>query len=47
MKERIKDVQIVGGEGKDVIIIRMDSWERKEEIMRKKKKACRKQKDLY
>jgi len=33
-----KDVQIVGGEGREVVIIRMDSWERKEEIMRRKKK---------
>jgi len=37
MKEGAKVMQITGGEGREVIIIRMDSWERKEEIMRKKK----------
>jgi len=31
-------VQISGGEGREVIIIQMNSWERKEEIMRKKNK---------
>jgi len=31
-------VQIAGGEGREVIIIQMDSWERKGEIMRRKKK---------
>jgi len=34
----VKEVQIAGGEGREVIIIQMGSWERKEEIMRKKKK---------
>jgi len=33
-KERVKDVQIAGGEGRE-IIIRTDSWERKEEVMRR------------
>jgi len=34
----VKEVQIAGGEGREVIIIQMDNWERKKEIMRKKKK---------
>jgi len=38
MKKRVKEVQITGREGREVVIIRMDSWERKEEIMRRKKK---------
>jgi len=37
MKERMKDVQIAGREGRKVVI-RMDSWERKEIIMRGNKK---------
>jgi len=37
VKEGVKEVQIAGGEGREVVIIRMDSWERKEEIMRRKK----------
>jgi len=31
----VKEVQIAGGEGREVIIIQMDSWERKEKIMKK------------
>jgi len=38
VKGGMKEVQIAGGEGREVIIIQMDSWERKEEIMRKKNK---------
>jgi len=38
IKEGIKEVHIAGGEGKEVVIIQMDSWEKKEEIMRRKKK---------
>jgi len=38
VKEGIKEAQIAGGEGKEMVIIQMDSWERKEEIMRGKKK---------
>jgi len=38
VKEGMKEMQIAGGEGREVVIIRMDSWERKEEIMRRKKK---------
>jgi len=34
----VKEVQIAGGERKEMIIIQMYSWERKEEIMRRKKK---------
>jgi len=30
-------VQLTGGEGREVVIIRMDNWERKVEIMRRKK----------
>jgi len=37
VKGGVKEVQIAGAEGKGVIIIQMDSWERKEEIMRRKK----------
>jgi len=33
----MKDVQIAGGEEREVVIIRMDSWERKEEIMKRGK----------
>jgi len=39
VKEGVKDIKIAGGEGREVIIIRMYSWERKEEIMRGEKKA--------
>jgi len=38
MKVGVKEVHIAGGVGGKMIIIRMDSWERKEEIMRRKKK---------
>jgi len=38
VKRGVKEVQIARGEGREVIIIQMDSWERKEEIMKKKKK---------
>jgi len=38
VREGVKEMQIAGGEGREVVIIRMDSWERKKEIMRKKKK---------
>jgi len=34
----MKDVQIAGGEEREIAIIRMDSWERKEKIMRRKRK---------
>jgi len=37
VKEGVKEMQI-SGEGREVVIIRMDSWERKEKIMRRKKK---------
>jgi len=33
----VKDVQIAGGGGREVVIIRMDSCESKEEIMKGKK----------
>jgi len=33
----VKDVQISEGEGKEMVIIRIDSWEEKEEIIRRKK----------
>jgi len=42
VKNGMKDAQIAGREGREVVIIRMDSWERKEEIMRKKKFGNRK-----
>jgi len=35
-KEGVKDMQITGGEGRE-IIIRIDNWERKEEVMRRNK----------
>jgi len=35
-KEGVEDVQIAGGKGRE-IIIRTDSWERKEEVMRRNK----------
>jgi len=38
VKEGVKEVQIAGGEGREVVIIRMDSSKRKEEIIRRKKK---------
>jgi len=38
VKGGVKEVQIAGREGREVIIIQMDNWERKKEIMRKKKK---------
>jgi len=38
MKEGVKEVQIAGREGREVIIIQMNNWERKKEIMRRKKK---------
>jgi len=41
----VKDVQIAGGEEREVVIIRMDNWKRKKEIMRRKK--AWEQKDLY
>jgi len=37
IKRGVKEMQIARGEGREVIIIQMDSWERKEEIMKKKK----------
>jgi len=37
VKEGVKEVQIAGGEGREVVIIRMDSWERKGKIIRRKK----------
>jgi len=41
----VKDVQSAGEERKWVVIIGMDSWERKEEIMRRKKNL--RAKNLY
>jgi len=38
VKGGVKEVQIAGGEGRELIIIQMDSWERREEIMRRTKK---------
>jgi len=38
MKEGVKEMQIAVGEEREVVIIRMDSWERKEKIMRRKQK---------
>jgi len=38
VKEGVKEVQIARGEGREVAIIQIDSWERKEEIIRRKKK---------
>jgi len=38
IKEGVKEKQIAGGEGREVVIIQVDSWEKKEEIMRRKKK---------
>lgn len=37
VKEGVKRMQIVGREGREVVIVEMDSWERKEEIMRRKR----------
>jgi len=43
VKVGVKEVQIAREEGREIVIIRMDSWKRKEEIMsRKKKFASRK-----
>jgi len=38
MKEGVKEMQITGGKEREEIIIQMDSWERKEERIRRKKK---------
>jgi len=45
VKEEVKWMQIAEGEGREVLIIRMDSWQRKEEKMRKKKKLG--SRDIY
>jgi len=36
VKEGVKDVQIAEGEGREMVIIRIEGWERKEEIIRGK-----------
>jgi len=38
VKERIKEVQIAREKGREMVIIQMDSWEKKQEIMRRNKK---------
>jgi len=38
VKEEAKDAQMARGGGRVMVIIWMDSWERKEEIMRRKEK---------
>jgi len=42
----VKEVQIAGSEGREVVIIQMDSWDRKEEIMREKKKLGSRKSDI-
>jgi len=46
VKKGVKEMQIAGGEGREMVIIRMDSWERKEEIMKRKEKLGE-QRDIY
>lgn len=38
VKEGVKEVRTVGREGREIVVIQMESWEKKERIMREKKK---------